>query len=46
MNSNGMEATPELADQTEAITETKETQVATKNRDQLICISLVHHYEE
>lgn len=32
MNINGMEATTELADQAEAITETKETQVGMKKR--------------
>lgn len=40
MNSNGMEAMTELAAQTEAITETKETQVGIKNKDGALCIEL------
>lgn len=40
MNSNAMEAMMELAEQTEAITETEETQVGIKNREGALCMSL------
>lgn len=41
MNSNRMEAMMELARQTKAIIETKETQVGIKIRDGALCMSLL-----